>query len=122
MGCSSEFVGFKVENQDASLVLFSAFRAKVPFTSGFEKDEFSVRDHASCVHGNGEDVFKEDFSILIKMDNTILPESGDTEEDVGVVEGRIEIQNFSVLFWEGDFGSFGLEKHQMIWFFISFNY
>ena len=103
MGCSSEFVGFQVQNQDTSVVLLCAFRAQVPFASGFKHNEFSVRNHAGGIEGNGEDILKENLTSLINVDNTVLSKSSNTEEDIGVIESWIEIQDFSVLFGKVDF-------------------
>ncbi len=56
-------------------------------------------------------MFEEDFSVLVNMDDTILSESSDSKEDIGVIEGGVKIQNLSVLFGEVDLGRFALEKH-----------
>ncbi len=98
MGCSFELVGLKVPDDDSGNVLLCAFGTKVPFTSCFQKNEFSIRDHTSRIHWDWENVFFEDLSCLVNMDDAILPETSDSEEDVSVVEGRVKIKYLSVLF------------------------
>lgn len=119
LGCSSEFVGFQVQNQDTSLVLLCAFRAQIPFASGFKHNEFSVRNHAGGIEGNGENILEENLTSLINVDDTVLSKSSNTEKDIGVIESWIEIQDFSVLFGKVDFWGLWLEKHKRFILLIS---
>ena len=112
LGNSSEFVGFQVQNQDTSLMLLGTFRAEVPFASGFEQDKFPVGNHASGIHGDRENMFEKNLTSLINMDDTVLSESSNTEEDVGVIVSWVKIQDFSVLFGKVDLWGFRLEKHK----------
>lgn len=108
---SSELMRFQVQNKDARVMFLSAFRPQVPFRPGLQQDELSVRNHTCSVHRDRKDVFEEHFTCGIDVDHTVLPETSDSEENVGIVKSRVKVEYFSVLFGKVDFARVVFEEH-----------
>lgn len=92
-------------------MFLGTFGPQVPLGPGLQQDELPVRNHTCGIHGDWEDVFEENFTGGIDVNDTVLPETGDSQKDVGVVEGGVKVEYFSVLFGEVDFAGVVFEEH-----------
>ena len=66
--------------------------------SGLDENGLSIVEEAHRVHRVFESGLEENFALFVNMDHTFPPVCYHRQKDEGVIDGGMQVKDFSVLF------------------------